>query len=90
MTSAAIRETPAPPTVTVPVTLWRCVACGKWSHAKRRPRVHERTLDWNESREGKTELRADRDRGYDHLNGSHDESTIVACGPFGKWTAVPV
>src|SRR3954471_24426772 len=26
------------------VTLWRCSQCGKWSHAKRRPKHHERAV----------------------------------------------
>lgn len=25
-----------------PVDLWRCEACGRWSHAKRRPTRHRR------------------------------------------------
>ena len=38
------------------VTLWRCSKCGKWSHAQRRPKRHERYIreddipdvDWRE------------------------------------------
>lgn len=26
------------------VTIWRCAECGKWSHAKRRPAWHRRTI----------------------------------------------
>jgi hypothetical protein len=30
---------------------WRCSACGKWSHAKRKPRTHERIIPWGKYEE---------------------------------------
>lgn len=41
------------------LTLWRCAECGKWSHAKRRPRAHERYV---RNLDPATALPDDRDR----------------------------
>lgn len=60
-------------------TMWRCAGCGKWSHAKARPRHHERFLQ--------------REPYPDEVLVRRDPSTEdgpvvwVRCGPFDEWTA---
>ena len=34
----------APGPLAAPVVLWRCTVCGHWSHAKRKPQHHPRTI----------------------------------------------
>lgn len=66
------------------VTLWRCTACGKWSHAKRRPKRHQRyvvtgttTVEYQEAETGAW------------LDDEVPDGDFVPCGPFAAWTATP-
>lgn len=67
--------------------MWRCVGCGKWSHALRRPARHERFL--------KAELGAPEPDAYIDARYSQEPDTgavvldgwIISCGPFEKWVA---
>lgn len=87
-----------------PVRLWRCRECGKWSHAKRRPRHHERFIedgsdpeheDWSaEEIAGWLELQTIRLQAA-RWNGDPDHDGTpggawVACGPFDAWEATRV
>ena len=36
--------------------VWRCVACGKWSHAKRMPRSHKRYVGGGSYGEGEAQF----------------------------------
>jgi len=66
--------------------LWLCTGCGVWSHAKRRPKHHGRTV---------TEEPADGVRVLEELPGSYSHITgegesdawLIACGPFERWEA---
>lgn len=74
------------------VRLWRCVECGRWSHAERRPSSHQR------------KLRCTHEFGFDEpppgavvveeLGGiEHDTGAwslwgwMLKCGPFEEWRA---
>ena len=70
-------------------TMWRCATCGKWSHAKRRPKQHQRWVP----DDGKTGV--DLFSIIDTYEAEHDfdgEVTrsggwMVTCGPFVKYIA---
>lgn len=75
----------------VTVILWRCATCGKWSHAKRRPRHHQRFIPSGEALPAGAKVLRDEPAEYDHLNGfSSDGGTWIACGPHEPWKATPV
>jgi hypothetical protein len=85
--------------------LWRCEVCGKWSHAKRRPRRHRRFIanveGWRDEPDVDGAAEAERlglavvqvVDGY--YNGDPDDDgdpggVWVACGPFETWVATRV
>lgn len=72
-------------------TLWRCTTCGKWSHAKKRPKWHERFVPLSFGMPD-SRLIIDEDFGdYDHINGTTREGGwTIQCGPFEQWSAVRV
>ncbi len=63
-------------------TLYRCANCKKWSHAKLKPKRHERfVLDGSDLL---VPFRVVKETsGYI----GRDEGTWVACGPFETWEA---
>ena len=64
-------------------TLWRCTTCGKWSHARRRPKSHQaHTLSGLDSRPLLYDL------GYTYEGDFL--GYMVKCGPFQRWQAVLV
>ncbi|PZG12945.1 hypothetical protein C1I95_24690 [Micromonospora craterilacus] len=63
-------------------TLWRCTACGKWSHAKRRPKQHKRyvvtgtkTVPYQEAETGAW------------VDEEVPDGDFQPCGPFVRWEA---
>lgn len=69
------------------VQIWRCTKCGRWSHAKRKPSWHLRTV-W----EGQPEYDPTKGYGavYDHMNGfTEADSHGIQCGPFEPYVAAP-
>ncbi|WBB94226.1 hypothetical protein [Verrucosispora sp. WMMC514] len=65
------------------VTLWRCTVCGKWSHAQRRPKTHERYVVTG------TEIVTEMES-WD--TGAYIDIEVPAggfqpCGPFARWEA---
>lgn len=66
-------------------TLWRCSSCGKWSHAKRRPQRHERSLGLHQPRDADVVSRTAEEREYE--TGSYEILTWVWCGPFVEYRA---
>jgi len=74
---------PAPPSEQLVEVLWRCEACGKWSHAKRRPRSHERFVKAADLTP--SDLLVREDHSTDEFDGGW-----VQCGPFARWNATRV
>jgi hypothetical protein len=72
--------------VTAPTErLWRCEACGKWSHAKRRPKSHRvETAEWREWIAHREE-----DNPWSHIGMGEEPEQFRACGPFAEWSATP-
>lgn len=68
------------------MNIYRCTNCGKWSHAKRMPKKHQRTV-WEGGPEYDPAL--NENDGYDHMNGFHPGAHYVDCGPFEEWVAIP-
>lgn len=58
--------------------LWRCVKCGKWSHAQKKPQSHKRYTEHPKPDETIVS--------YDHFG---DGGSFVSCGPFEPWIAYP-
>ena len=71
------------------VQMWRCTCCGKWSHAQKRPKVHQRWISaWDKPAEYEpTEMVISFDPGMSFE--SHDDpgGWMVECGPFEEWHA---
>lgn len=74
------------------VKIWRCTECRKWSHAKKKPRFHKRSIVDNGQSEPDPATVLSYESGiYSHING--DESPgwwEVKCGPFEAWWAVKI
>lgn len=86
------------------VNVWRCTSCGKWSHAKARPRYHERFIANEEPLErgddetvartvaaglGLVVLREVEPSWSGDPNTIGDPGGVwVQCGPFDRWLAV--
>jgi hypothetical protein len=66
------------------IKLWRCTRCGKWSHAQRKPKRHERAV---ESPGPEDELVPGKDPMF-NIGSENDEPYWVWCGPFEAWRAV--
>lgn len=72
------------------VTMWRCVECGKWSHAKKQPKFHERGMyDDGSISEDDPKINRRETYGGDLSDGSEDY-LFLKCGPFEEWTAQKV
>lgn len=74
------------------VQMWRCSTCGKWSHAKRRPKGHARWIPASdkapEYEPVEKVLSYEPGSVYDHLTGESDPGGwMVECGPFEEWHA---
>lgn len=67
--------------------LWRCVRCGKWSHAKRKPQFHQRPVF--EEPQGETVIR--HEQGYGEY-GEYESTDVwyIACGNFAEYIAIPL
>lgn len=75
----------------MPVVIYRCSVCGRWSHAKKRPASHKRTIqrtdDVQEPPEGLEAI--EEVPGWVSGDGEHsdDGGWIVKCGPFDIYEA---
>lgn len=69
--------------------LWRCSECGKWSHAKRRPRRHERFIHIDDPLPHNADVIDERPEEVDY-NGDliRPGGHMVRCGPFWRWVTV--
>jgi hypothetical protein len=72
--------------------LWRCHACGKWSHAKRRPSMHERYIKLDKPEPTTLYVAevipADSWAGSEFSDGWERPGAYrVQCGPFEEWHA---
>lgn len=61
--------------------LFRCRTCGKWSHAKKQPRKHQRWVS-----PGDEEYSADLN---ENQWGDVPDGHGIECGPFTPWVATP-
>lgn len=66
--------------------MFRCRACGKWSHAQRKPKTHQRWV-YQGDPEYRDEL--NENVGYDGDYGGAPSAHPVACGPFDTYIAAP-
>lgn len=66
-----------------PVELWRCKVCGKWSHAERRPRAHQRVIPGSEC---PATVQPDC-CGPGSGCGGATPPEVVWCGPFERFVA---
>lgn len=69
------------------IDMWRCTQCGKWSHAKRKPKTHRRWVD--EEPEDESTV-TDYDDGFVPPDGDYAERWEIACGPFAHYRATEV
>jgi hypothetical protein len=77
-----------PPPVTE-ARLWRCRTCGKWSHAKRRPTGHKRTVCLGPA--SQCVPLCDNCAPFGGCGGADPgEYVEVRCGPFEEWHAEPI
>lgn len=68
----------------------RCVQCGKWSHAKKRPKKHQRIIvDKGQGVPTGVVVIHYTPGSYDHLNGYGDPGGwTVECGPFQTFDVI--
>lgn len=69
------------------VSLWRCEQCGKWSHAQRQPKKHQRFLGADKHREP-AQFNSFEPGYYSEY--SCDESPggwWIDCGPLAEYRA---
>jgi hypothetical protein len=69
--------------------LWRCAECGKWSHAKRDPKRHERFVQQRIAEPDPPEDKIvrvvmDQQTAVDEFISG---GWFVRCGPFEPWVA---
>lgn len=66
---------------------YRCLVCGKWSHAQRKPKRHQRYV---RAEPLDKSLLIEYDPGqYDHMNGfTVEPSWRIWCGPFVTYTVI--
>lgn len=71
------------------VQLWRCKGCGKWSHAKKQPKKHFRTV--YEGDELYNEDLGERAKWAtsDFEGDLGPDCHVVDCGPFTGFVASP-
>lgn len=72
------------------IKLWRCSECGKWSHAKRKPKFHRKhTEDFDDLPDDKV---IDIESGYrspwNRDDPDYYQTAEVKCGPFDEYEAV--
>lgn len=65
-----------------PDYLFRCLTCGKWSHAKDKPRSHQRWVRPGEAGYDQAESDKNADVGV-------PDGHFVKCGPFRTFHALP-
>lgn len=65
--------------------LFRCSQCGKWSHAARMPKHHQRFVR-DEPEEGIRVLREEPPV-YERDGTGDDGGYLIACGPFETYEA---
>lgn len=63
------------------VQIFRCQGCGKWSHAKKQPRKHQR---WVQPGEDGFEWEKN-ENGFGEVPDGHG----IDCGPFAPYVASP-
>lgn len=67
---------------------WRCVGCGKWSHAQRRPQRHRRFAGIEDFLPPELEpFIAERSWSRERDTGAPVSAVWVWCGPFERYEA---
>lgn len=68
--------------------IYKCETCGKWSHAQRKPKRHQRIV--SEEPSDSSIIVEYLPAAYDHMNGyTGDDGWTIWCGPFITYYAVP-
>lgn len=62
------------------VIIYRCVKCGKWSHAQRKPKFHRRGVTYLEEGDMVVSDESDPDADFYYIE----------CGPFDSYEAVKI
>jgi len=62
-------------------TIYRCEKCGKWSHAKRKPKWHQRFV--YDEPENLEDIISEEDPFGEEIS----SGWFVKCGPFSTWYA---
>lgn len=70
--------------ITHMIVMWRCTRCGKWSHAKQQPKIHQRFV---RSIGPDDRVLATFPPVYGMYESDDDGGFTIACGPFEKWVA---
>jgi hypothetical protein len=68
-----------------PVKLWRCASCEKWSHAKYKPKQHQRFIKDIDYEQAINDGLSLVPSAFEAYNG-----VMVWCGPFIEYLAAPV
>lgn len=69
------------------VDMWRCAECGKWSHAQKDPRHHQRWVKPGDPFYDPEKNENDYGNVADF--GDVPDGHYITCGPFEKWVARP-
>lgn len=71
--------------------IYRCTACGKWSHAKRKPKHHQRFISADDfDGPGDWPVLSVAEGFTDYTSGEGTSGGWwIACGPFETWEAKP-
>lgn len=73
------------------VQMWRCTSCGKWSHAVRRPKTHQRFISAGDKaadyESSEPVIRFEPPMSFDGYGGDDPGGWSVECGPFEEWHA---
>lgn len=65
--------------------MWRCTVCGKWSHARRKPRDHERWVQPGDPLYVEEQNQRRAPDGW--LDPNMPDAHPIRCGPFENWVA---
>lgn len=70
-----------------PVYVWRCSVCGKWSHARKRPRSHQRMVAAEQGRPVDLEVIEEVASWSTPEGQTIHGGWLVRCGPFDTYEA---
>jgi hypothetical protein len=72
---------------TVGISMWRCESCGKWSHAQRQPKTHQRFIREEFETPEPAEFTSYEEPVYSYDGETSAGGWWIACGPFAEYVA---